>query len=96
MTIATGVTVTGMRLESGRVAAVETDAGAIECEHVVAAAGPWVRDLWAMLDLPSTVTVRARGTCLPRRAHVDLLGAAGGILDVDPQEFMDNGASSRR
>ncbi len=91
VTIATGVTVTGMRLESGRVAAVETDAGAIECEHVVAAAGPWVRDLWAMLDLPSTVTVRTPdGRVIPDAPMWTYWALQEGILDVDPREFMDN------
>ena len=91
VTIATGVTVTGMRLDGGRVAAVETDAGAIECEHVVAAAGPWVRDLWAMLDLPSTVTVRTPdGRVIPDAPMWTYWALQEGILDVDPQEFMDN------
>ena len=77
--IATGVTVTGIRTSGGAVTAVETDQGVIGCEQLVIAAGPWVRDLWAMLDLPSAHPGdharrhRARGP-----ADVDLLGAAGG------------------
>ncbi len=57
-----GVTVTGFRRESGSgaVRAVETDRGAIACEQVVIAAGPWVRDLWAMLDLPERIMLRER------------------------------------
>ena len=54
------VTVTGFRIESGAVTAVETDRGAIACEQVVVAAGPWVRDFWHMLDLPGVVDVRGR------------------------------------
>lgn len=58
--ILTGVTVTGFEFghNSDAIVAVETDKGRIECGEVVAAAGPWVRDLWTMLDLPRTITVR--------------------------------------
>jgi glycine/D-amino acid oxidase-like deaminating enzyme len=55
-----GVKVTGFRLEGGAVAAVETSEGDIECEQVVVAAGPWVRDFWGMLDLPDTIEVKGR------------------------------------
>lgn len=37
----TGVEVTGVGLKSGRVAGVETNAGTIDCDQVVNAAGPW-------------------------------------------------------
>ena len=40
-----GVRVTGFRLDGGRVVAVETDRGAVECEVAVIAAGLWSRDL---------------------------------------------------
>ena len=46
------VAVTGFRIDGGAVTAVETDRGAIACDQVVVAAGPWVRDFWHMLDLP--------------------------------------------
>jgi sarcosine oxidase subunit beta len=37
----TGVEVTGFRLKDNRVAAVETNAGTINCDQVINAAGPW-------------------------------------------------------
>jgi 4-methylaminobutanoate oxidase (formaldehyde-forming) len=43
--VAEGVRVTGFRLDGGRVVAVETDRGAVECEIAVIAAGLWSRDL---------------------------------------------------
>ncbi|MGH3656946.1 MAG: NAD(P)/FAD-dependent oxidoreductase [Micromonosporaceae bacterium] len=59
----TGVEVTGVQLDGGAVTAVDTDHGVIRCEHLVVAVGPWISRLWAMLDLPPTVTVRPpRGT----------------------------------
>lgn len=56
--ILTGVTVTGFRIQGGAVEAVETDRGAIACETVTVGVGPWIRSLWAMLDLPETITVK--------------------------------------
>jgi glycine/D-amino acid oxidase-like deaminating enzyme len=55
-----GVAVTGFRVEGGAVSAVETNEGVIECEHVVVAVGPWVRDFWRMLDLPDVIPVKGR------------------------------------
>ncbi len=84
------VTVTGLRRDGGAVTAVETDQGSIACETVIVAAGPWVRDMWHMLDLPATTVVRgADGTdhewptwtywCLQE-----------GTLGVDPTFLVDN------
>jgi glycine/D-amino acid oxidase-like deaminating enzyme len=60
--IMTGVTVKALTSGSGTkaITAVETDKGEIACEHLVIAAGPWVRDFWTMLDLPKQITVRDR------------------------------------
>src|SRR5690348_12875159 len=66
--IETGTRVTGLRLSGGAVTAVETDHGTIACDQVVVAAGPWVRDLWAMLELPDHVDVTGPdGTVHPGR-----------------------------
>ena len=56
--IMSGVTVTDFRLSGGAVAAVETDRGAIECESVTVAVGPWVRGFWEMLGLPETIAIK--------------------------------------
>ncbi len=56
--ILSGVTVTGFKIDGGAVRVVETDRGSIAVDHVVVAAGPWVKTVWDMLDLPSTVTVK--------------------------------------
>ena len=60
--ILTDVTVTGFVSEngSGAIRAVETDRGAIGCERVIVGAGPWVRDVWRMLDLPGAITLKDR------------------------------------
>ena len=58
--ILTGATVQGFERGngSGAVAAVVTDRGTIECDYVVLAAGPWVKSLWEMLELPRAVTIK--------------------------------------
>ena len=74
----TGVRVTGFGIAGGAVTSVETDQGTIACDQLVVAVGPWIRDLWAWLDLPETITVaRARRHRGRGPADVDLLGAAG-------------------
>jgi glycine/D-amino acid oxidase-like deaminating enzyme len=56
--IAEGVEVTGFARDgSGAVTAVETSAGTVAVEQVVIAAGPWVPQLWAMLELPDRLDV---------------------------------------
>jgi glycine/D-amino acid oxidase-like deaminating enzyme len=59
--IEAGVRVTGIRLEGGAVTAVETNQGPIKLETLVIGAGPWVRDLWRMLDLPGKISVTHNG-----------------------------------
>lgn len=92
--IVTGVRVTGMRTSGGAVTAVQTDQGEIECDQLVVAAGPWIRDLWAMLDLPARIPVTGRD----RSVHADrpmwtYWALQEGTLAVDPKEFTDNHGS---
>ena len=78
--IAEGVAVTGFQLDgSGAVRAVSTTAGEIAVDQVVVAVGPWIGELWGLLDLPAT-TRRARTRWLgcARPPDVDLLVPAGG------------------
>lgn len=55
--LAEGVMVTGLRRAGARITHVETDAGAIECEWVVNAAGIWARQVGRMagVELPAGV-----------------------------------------
>ena len=56
--IVEGVEVTGFSRDgSGAVTSVSTSAGEVACEQVVIAVGPWVPQLWSMLDLPSSLDV---------------------------------------
>jgi methylglutamate dehydrogenase subunit A len=93
--IVTGIGVTGIRTSGGAVTAVETDQGVVGCGQLVIAAGPWVRDLWAMLDLPSHITVTMPdGTAAADRPMWTYWALQEGTLAIDPEEFTtDQGAS---
>jgi glycine/D-amino acid oxidase-like deaminating enzyme len=57
--IRAGVEVIGFDQDnSGAVTAVHTTQGTIRADQVVVAVGPWVTELWAMLDLPDRIDVR--------------------------------------
>ncbi len=52
----TDVSVQDIQVEGNRVRAVHTDAGVVECDHLVNTAGPWAAEVGAMagLDIPIT------------------------------------------
>jgi glycine/D-amino acid oxidase-like deaminating enzyme len=58
--ILTGVEVTGFRRHSSgtSIAAVLTNRGPIACDELVVAVGPWVKQIWDMMELPKTVSIR--------------------------------------
>jgi glycine/D-amino acid oxidase-like deaminating enzyme len=81
--------VTGLRLSGGAVTAVETDRGAIACDRLIVAAGPWIRDIWAMLDLPDRIDVTAAdGTVYRGRPMWTYWALQEGTLEIDPGTFM--------
>ena len=89
--IVAGVTVSGFQVRGGAVTGVQTDQGTIQCDHLVIAVGPWIRDLWAMLDLPDTIAVTTPdGTVLPKRPMWTYWALREGTLAVDPSELTDN------
>lgn len=80
----TGVTVTGFELSNGAVHTVQTSRGPIQCEQVIIAVGPWVRDLWAMLGLPASITFGGETVDMWRYLQLQ-----EGTLGVDPATFTD-------
>ncbi|HEX6013849.1 MAG TPA: FAD-binding oxidoreductase [Geminicoccaceae bacterium] len=86
---ATGVKVTGFdRADggTGAVRAVVTDRGTIRCDQVVVGVGPWVKQIWDMLELPKAVTIKGRDGKL----HEDVpmwtyWSLQEGTLGVDPE-----------
>ncbi|MYE56867.1 MAG: FAD-binding oxidoreductase, partial [Acidimicrobiaceae bacterium] len=86
-----GVTVTGFDRDASRaVTAVLTDQGPVACDHVVVAVGPWVQQIWAMLDLPFTVDVLGGDGQLHRRPTWTYMCLQEGTLGVDPGFLTDN------
>ena len=91
--ILTGVEVMGVdRDAAGAVSGVDTDRGKIACDYLVVAAGPWAPQLWAMLDLPSRVSIRNPATGalshdIPMWVYWSL---QEGTLGVDPKLQVTN------
>jgi methylglutamate dehydrogenase subunit A len=89
-----GVQVTGVRTSGGAVTAVQTGQGEMACDQLVIAVGPWIRDLWAMLDLKERISVTDRaGTVHPDRPMWTYWALQEGTLAVDPKTFTDSGGS---
>ena len=89
--IETGVRVTGFGIAGGAVTSVETDQGTIACDQLVVAVGPWIRDLWAWLGLPETITVaQPGGTGGVDRPMWTYWALQEGTLGIEPSEFTDN------
>jgi methylglutamate dehydrogenase subunit A len=89
--IRAGVRVTGLPVDNGAVTAVQTDRGNIGCDQLVVAVGPWIRNLWAMLDLPDRIAVTGPdGTVHPDHPMWTYWALQEGTLAVDPHEFRDN------
>ena len=91
--ILTGVTVQGFERGngSGAITAVVTDRGVIECDYVVLAAGPWVKSLWEMLELPRAVNIKGSDG----QMHHDIpmwifWSLQEGTLGVDPKMQLTN------
>ncbi|HKW79722.1 MAG TPA: FAD-binding oxidoreductase [Casimicrobiaceae bacterium] len=84
--IVTGVAVTGFRFDdAGAVAAVDTDAGRIDCDQVVVAVGPWINRIWNMLALPKAIAVKGRDGKVHEGVRMwHYMALQEGTLGVDP------------
>ncbi|MGH7117577.1 MAG: NAD(P)/FAD-dependent oxidoreductase [Acetobacteraceae bacterium] len=85
--IETGVQVTGFRKDaSGAVASVLTNRGPIDCEYVVVGAGPWVKQLWDMLELPAAISIKGRDGTLHENVPMwTFWSLQEGTLGVPPE-----------
>jgi len=90
VTIVTGPEVRGfLRDRTGTISAVETDQGPVSCEQVVVGVGPWIRDVWAMLDLPGSIDVTDPQGAVRRDVPMwSYLALQEGTLGVDPRSFV--------
>jgi glycine/D-amino acid oxidase-like deaminating enzyme len=60
--IMTGIAVTGFEFGSNShaVTAINTSKGRIACDYVVVGVGPWINQVWNMLELPRTISIKDR------------------------------------
>ena len=91
--IISGVKVEGFVTESGSecIKSVETDKGSINCDHIIVAVGPWVRDFWKMLDLPDKISLKD----LNGKTHENVemwryWQLEEGVLKVEPEVLKTN------
>ena len=84
------VTVTGFDVDGGAVTKVLTDRGDVVCDSVIVATGPWVRDFWHMLDLPSTTVVRGADSTDHEWPTWTYWCLQEGTLGVEPSFLLDN------
>jgi len=80
-----GVEVTGFGRSGKAIASVETNQGRISVDYVVVGAGPWIKSIWEMLDLPKRISIKGRDG----RMHDDIRMwtywcLQEGTLGVDP------------
>ena len=92
--ILTGAEVTGFRRANGSssaVTAVKTDKGDIECDYVVAGVGPWVRDIWNMMELPKQISIKSTDGTVHNNIDMWIYWQLEeGVLNVDPGSFLTN------
>jgi glycine/D-amino acid oxidase-like deaminating enzyme len=88
--IVEGVEVTGfVRDGSGAVTRVTTSAGDVEVEQVVIAVGPWVPELWSMLELPDRLDVhQPDGSVVADQPMWTYWYLQEGEAAFDPAEFV--------
>ncbi|MDZ7713160.1 MAG: hypothetical protein U5L06_08600 [Rhodovibrio sp.] len=64
---------------------METDRGTIECEQVVVGVGPWVKQIWDLLELPKTVDILGKDGQTHRDVPMWRYWALEeGVLGVEP------------
>ena len=86
--ILSGVRVTGFQSANagGAITAVETDRGTIECDYVVIGVGPWAKNVWDMLELPKTISIKGPdGTLYHDNPMWVYWSLQEGTLGVDPE-----------
>ena len=84
--IVTGLKVTGFEKDArGAVTAVVTERGRIACDQVVVGVGPWVKQVWDMLELPKAITIKGRDGKLHENVPMWVYWSLQeGTLGVDP------------
>lgn len=86
--IMTNVEVTGFVLQGDAVTAVETNRGSIACDEVVVGVGPWIKQVWTMLDLPLTIDIHTPdGDIVPEQPMWTFWRLQEGEIRVEPTDY---------
>ena len=88
--IYSGIEANGLRVADGRVTAVETTSGAIGCDEVVVAVGPWLPKFWTMLDLPEETKIQGPDGSVMTKPTWTYWALQEGTLKVDPGYLKNN------
>ena len=91
--ILTGTSVKSFKSANGSsaITAVETDKGTIECEQVIVGVGPWLRDIWNMLDLPKSINIKDdKGNVHEDYPMWQYWFLTEGVLRLNPKTQMTN------
>jgi len=91
--ILTGTSVKAFKSANGSsaITAVETDKGTIECEQVIVGVGPWLRDIWNMLDLPKSINIKDdKGNVHEDYPMWEYWFLTEGVLRLNPKTQMTN------
>jgi methylglutamate dehydrogenase subunit A len=68
------------------VRAVVTNRGNIDCDFVVVGAGPWVKQIWDMLELPAAINIKGREGKMHENVPMwTFWSLQEGTLGVDPK-----------
>ncbi len=91
--IMTGIEITGFETgsASSAVCALITSKGRISCDYVVIGAGPWVNNMWGMLELPKKISIKGHdGKLHPDVPMWKFWCLEEGTLGVDPKMHQTN------
>lgn len=87
--IISGAEVKGFDIQGGAVTAVETNRGTVIADQVIIAVGPWVKQLWLMLDLPDSIDIQTPdGDVMPDRPMWTFWRLQEGEVRVDPRQYV--------
>lgn len=80
--------VEGFDYNGDAVRAVRTNRGTITCDEVVVAVGPWIKQVWAMLDLPPAIDIHTPdGDVIADQPMWTFWRLAEGEIRVNPLEY---------
>lgn len=89
VTILSSTEVTGFDFSGQAVRAVRTNRGEIGCDYLIVAVGPWIKQIWAMLDLPGKIDIHTPdGDIVRDQPMWTFWFLQEGEIHIDPQDYV--------